>query len=751
MRTCHRHGTPPSKRGPFTSGFEEEFETSLTSRRSSSRPELALFFKEVDKELLRDPGEELKKVLAFKDRTIAEKEILFEPFKERSEFESKIRACITAYVQKLRDAESQKLSDETQATQTEPKPSVNEESEPAREPVIAQESAQFLRNFVTTAEAQVGDMHTSTDVARFRLLATTISEQGNDEATIGAHDANLMFANRLTLNLDHREKAGLVRSGLENFTSENVPLWFWYVQIDGFERRMLAFYSFFRGAHRLQANALAAMRLIEEPLPTSKEMPREFFLRRWFNKESPSDQKSAALVYLSECGLPEDLPAIRKEFERGDYQTRSAAVDAIICINLRQGREQAIKALYELQPDSIDKRLLGRVFNNDSALDDEILNEGTQHRSALVRRITASILAKRNKLQVSDADRLLADTDEDVRYIALSALVRSGRVFSMEQASSALLRQTSGGLLGGFGVQSGEKQLARFKEHTFAEKTDTELEALVASASVFDRDAKLILMKRHFPRLKDELRLLIEDQFMDDFAKAVAGLTTRYGNENQLVKDTWALEDFVRKGFTRQALDIVCKIGGAEHLGLVRKTLEGDFVGYSQLDVEYLQKHGEWQDIPLIIAATGRSEHGGSILSTDYATKYRSAAKAMYAVGKGRLPELLEHEMPKPLLSRLIIEISDKSFRTLSNDRLKDLLLDTDDTVRKACAIKAIRTLSRKRLTQILEDYIESEDQRYYNVTHWLDLGVSVPRDMAQKAAAKVIYREWPDGNTVFD
>src|SRR4051794_9426428 len=37
-----RWGTPPSNDGGFSSGFEEEFETSIKSRRKSGRPELNL-------------------------------------------------------------------------------------------------------------------------------------------------------------------------------------------------------------------------------------------------------------------------------------------------------------------------------------------------------------------------------------------------------------------------------------------------------------------------------------------------------------------------------------------------------------------------------------------------------------------------------------------------------------------------------------------------------------------------------------
>jgi hypothetical protein len=47
-----RWGTPPSVSGPFTSGFEEEYELSRQSRETHGRPELSLFFKKVPAETL---------------------------------------------------------------------------------------------------------------------------------------------------------------------------------------------------------------------------------------------------------------------------------------------------------------------------------------------------------------------------------------------------------------------------------------------------------------------------------------------------------------------------------------------------------------------------------------------------------------------------------------------------------------------------------------------------------------------------
>src|SRR5258707_15632648 len=114
----------------------------------------------------------------------------------------------------------------------------------------------------------------------------------------------------------------------------------------GSPRHSFALFSFLRGPQ--QAGALSAMRLIDEPVTVGNSRPsRKAFLKRWFSAESTSYLKRSALNYLTDCGLPEDLPALKSELDRGDYQTRSAAAEAIVRISLRQGRDQAVKALFD--------------------------------------------------------------------------------------------------------------------------------------------------------------------------------------------------------------------------------------------------------------------------------------------------------------------------------------------------------------------------------------------------------------------
>ncbi len=93
-----RWGTPPDTEGKFTSGFHEEFERSIKRRKESGKPEISLFFKEIEEEFLVDRGPDLNKVLEFRDRIISEKSILYQNFSTMREIEALIRKCISHYV-----------------------------------------------------------------------------------------------------------------------------------------------------------------------------------------------------------------------------------------------------------------------------------------------------------------------------------------------------------------------------------------------------------------------------------------------------------------------------------------------------------------------------------------------------------------------------------------------------------------------------------------------------------------------------
>jgi hypothetical protein len=192
----------------------------------------------------------------------------------------------------------------------------------------------------------------------------------------------------------------------------------------------------------------------------------------------------------------------------------------------------------------------------------------------------------------------------------------------------------------------------------------------------------------------------------------------------------------------RDGLDVVLRKSDAKGLPFVRRHLADSSLAYSAHDLEYLERYGEWQNIPLIVSLVGRYTLGASLLFSGDDKKYPMAAKALHRIGKGRTGELLTVEMPSELLARVIDILSDREFRTLSDKQIGGLLSSESDRVRKIAALRCVRSFPKKRLSNTLRDYVAGEKHRYYNVIHWLDLGVSAPKEIAHRSAAKVLARE---------
>lgn len=742
-----RWGTPPDVSGLYSSGFEEEYETSIQRRVSVGRPEISLLFKEIDPDLLRDPGDDLKKVLAFKKKLIAEKKILFETFSDIREFERKLHRCISSYVIALRKREADVVSDQSQAPTTSGENrEAAEASSEARETPLSVEGANFLREFISKTERDaMQEPIQPVEVARFRLLANLIGSQGNDERSLGVHDANILFAEGGNVTFGQRELTGLLVCGFEHYSNENAPLWHWLAAVNGFTRQLLPIYSVIGSSIERRVGALSAMRLISEPLPSEPPLDRKFYLDSWFDKDLEIDLKLAALTYLGDCGISTDITTIRRELDKNNNQTINAAAEAIIRINLRDSREKAISALYEIQPTSINQEVLAMLFDNAAALSTETLLNGVGHQNSNARRIVVELLRGRHALPNEVAEQLLIDSDAAVRYEALKSLMDAGHLFLDEDAKKVLIKQPQNSLFGtGVGRSGGEFYWDDFQLQRLRSLKDKELEIAAAEDPILQRNAQFILAGRHFNRYGESLRKSVDDQYKAVFSQALHTAASRFGEQVNLIEQLRSLENYIRKDLTRQGLDVICRNAKPEDLARVRVALKSGFIDYSAADTEYLRKFGEWEDIPLIIDSAGRPEAGfGSLLISAFDdSKYQTAARAIYALSRTRLSEVLTMQMPSKLLSHLIAETSEKAFRNLSDASIFILLRSESDVVRKTAALKCVRVLTKKRVAELLNNYVSGDQYRYYNVVHWLDFGVSTPRERALLAAEKALNKE---------
>ena len=88
-----RWGTPPGGSSQYTSGTDEEFHLAMEhiSDHKHRMSDVVVFFKGLDDRRLRDPGEQLRKVLRFKNEVEENRTLLFHTFTDIADFEHKLR------------------------------------------------------------------------------------------------------------------------------------------------------------------------------------------------------------------------------------------------------------------------------------------------------------------------------------------------------------------------------------------------------------------------------------------------------------------------------------------------------------------------------------------------------------------------------------------------------------------------------------------------------------------------------------
>jgi tetratricopeptide (TPR) repeat protein len=104
---CDRWGTPPGI-GAFSSGTEEEYAVARECLLSAQFPmrDILVLFKGVPDHQMSDPGEELRRVLAFRSRIERSHEVFHRPFDALSEFERIIRRHLQEWAREHEHGES---------------------------------------------------------------------------------------------------------------------------------------------------------------------------------------------------------------------------------------------------------------------------------------------------------------------------------------------------------------------------------------------------------------------------------------------------------------------------------------------------------------------------------------------------------------------------------------------------------------------------------------------------------------------
>ena len=745
-----RWGTPPDSDSQFTSGFQEEFERSLARREQSESPEISLYFKNIPNEFMVDPGNDLKRVLEFREQIINEKKILFQTFSSVKEMEGLARRCISNFIINAKTADGPSELDEgkVKRSESESEKVQSEKVSPEDSPLSA-EGLAFLEQLVDILSqgGAIDDLNSS-DIARFRLLANSISKPGNEDLDLGVHDANILFSAYANgMKLGKREIRCLVKLGFQYLGDEVVPLWRWYSATSSRRFDEAIFSSLTGTTDEEKIGAIRVLDALSRDLPEDDEpIKKEWLIDNWFSDKSSTPVRSAALAYLANKGTRQEYHIAKKEYDRNEHGTTLPALECMVRILLRTGQErEAQQLVIESQFESLDSDTLQEVLNGFDSLETELLLLGSEHRNAQIRHRTLGVLICQDVLEHNKIEGLLGDSDASIRNEAVMALETLGRPLKEEEIYKILVQPKKqqgsgmfGGLLGSDRDIKGEDLFRRYKLVRLKNLTEAELTKKILASLIHDDDAYFARAEKYFTRHADELRRDVDDNFNAYFQERIQRLKSILINNSDsetLIESTRNMEDFSRKKLTRQGLDILCARGNAEDLKRIRDNLGTGYAGTSIEDVEYMRKRGERIDIPPLVYADAPNVGLGQGL-TNYIDFQDKVAEAVLSMWRGHSISLLfSLELPDIILIKTIKNCSVSRFSTISDNVLLELFDHEAEDVRKAACIMAVRALSTKRIRVILNEYVNSDKYRYYNVIHWLDLGASMSRDEARKVA----------------
>ena len=113
MLLWNRWGTPPGGSSAYTSGTEEEFELARKLDK-----QIFLYFRDVLEEMLADAGPELERVLGFRKKIEAEKQLLFSRYRAPTQWDEQVMEHIARWLdgfQPIPSSPSARIPPEVQA------------------------------------------------------------------------------------------------------------------------------------------------------------------------------------------------------------------------------------------------------------------------------------------------------------------------------------------------------------------------------------------------------------------------------------------------------------------------------------------------------------------------------------------------------------------------------------------------------------------------------------------------------------
>lgn len=728
-------GTGESK---YSSGFQEEYERAKSRMEAGQMQDMTVYFREIPSERLRDPGQSLQRVMSFREECFAKKDALYKVYDNIQDFESKVRAKLTAIGWSEHELKRTKKDIHNKAEMPQLRAQAFQPTESDQIPLLDEKTKKFVTEIL--GRSSVWEETSSSDVARLRLVAMSLQRSGNDESVLGNHDANLIFQKRADIDLPDTEIRALLECGIKSFDHQNVPLWHWLSEYEKSKHNLdiLSYLATF-GNENQQSNAIRLLTLLGKQPPDQDEViTREFTIRRWMSKDGKPGVFASAIKFLQLHGMAADIPLLQDYFEKFTTQKRAAVGQAIIAIEAKVSETRAIERALKIGVDELSDLLVGQLFSHSSSLKTELLLKCIESPASGIRREAATILSERRELDSSVADTLLSDPDLAVRLCAVEALEMSGKGLNEDIVKEVLLdvKKTASAIASYAHNETDTTYYELYRRNRVLEKDFLDLDYEFEPWEFFSTEETEVLFICHTRKVQKTLRTYLEDGFEKYINDRFEKFKIAFGNNQSIVENAEKHIPYQRQSLVSVGLEALSELRVASDLSLIRSVVDTQEIYFSEALFSYFAKIGDWTDLPRIMKIKGfRLQDTKIPLVSRAASPVNEKAAAILSVSRTRIADLLSEDLEFMLRRAVMSGLSSKDVLGLEDDIIIQGLNHEDDKCRTLLALKCSQYLPKKRLKTLMDNYVNLEGYRYYNSIHWLDLGVSMSRSIAKSVA----------------
>ncbi len=708
-----RWGSPT---GRYSSGFEEEFKRALRRHRKTGAPEIWLSFRAVDSDRIKDPGDQLKRVLAFRQDQIKSRDVLFKEHADKDEWSTNLYKWLLSYI--LDHASSSGRSDSADVAASAAPPSIARAATNASAPahVSAETGAaeqllallDVLTHSVDAVKADVGlrdlGIPDRFDAARLHLLSTALLGRYTEEE-LGVREINILYGFKERLRATLEELLLLART-LIGTLHDNAPGWYWFKDVPD-----IGTFLFY----------LAAL----GPTDTVRELAIDLIGRAGIGPASAAlgdgdllpvvvrnntdTVRRAALRYLGRVGTEDQLYLVDEAGREDNPDTRASAAQARLLIVARHDTNRALSELVAQANAHVDAQpVLEEIEQRADELDTHLLVSAVRD-SALtdaIRLFALSELRRRKAVPEAIAAALLRDPSLEVRCAAYEDAIERGVLPTPDDIREALQGASSEVI---------EDLILR----VYRQLSASDLRHDINFYSLDGPIAYRALALYHFPDVAERVRSDLVDGFMSLREEAINSWRARYGEQSDDLITSWQQHDqFLVQRYAAAALVGVAANGDMHDLHLGRRYLSDADRRVGEAAMDVLERCGTASDANALVAFARKTYYRH--------IKERASDMAL------RLDPGLSGTVDALLQSGDSI-LTGSAIRSLDGvktdqgwKKVEPLLASDNANIRVQATAYAVAMMPTESLERLLEQYA-LRPTYFFNVVCWLDRALYAP------------------------